>query len=56
MENWVAKMLIDTGVGARLEREAMVHDGIFLAFNGQAHKLDFAKLIDKHVYIYDQEG
>jgi p-hydroxybenzoate 3-monooxygenase len=24
MENWVAEMLIDTGVGARLKREAMV--------------------------------
>ena len=55
MENWVARMLIETGVGARLEREAMVHDGIFLAFNGEAHKLDFAALIDKHVYIYDQK-
>ena len=48
-------MLIDTGVGARMQREAMVHDGIFLAFNGAAHKLDFAELIDKHVYIYDQK-
>ncbi len=55
MENWVADMLIETGVGARLKREAMVHDGIFLNFNGQAHKLDFAKLIGKHVYIYDQK-
>jgi p-hydroxybenzoate 3-monooxygenase len=55
MENWVSKMLIDTGVGARMQREAMVHDGIFLAFNGAAHKLDFAELIDKHVYIYDQK-
>ena len=55
MENWVAKMLIDTGVGERLKREAMVHDGIFLAFNNEAHKLDFTKLIDKHVYIYDQK-
>ena len=55
MENWVAHMIINAGVGARLEREAMVHDGIFLAFDGQAHKLDFAKLIDKHVYIYDQK-
>jgi p-hydroxybenzoate 3-monooxygenase len=55
MENWVARMLIDTGVGARLQREAMVHDGIFLAFNGEAHKLDFTKLVDKHVYIYDQK-
>jgi p-hydroxybenzoate 3-monooxygenase len=55
MENWVSKMLIDTGVGARMQREAMVHDGIFLAFSGETHKLDFAKLIDKHVYIYDQK-
>jgi p-hydroxybenzoate 3-monooxygenase len=55
MENWVAEMLIDTGVGARLKREAMVHDGIFLGFNGEAHKLDFVKLVGKHVYIYDQK-
>ncbi len=55
MEHWVAQMLIETGVGERLKREAMVHDGIFLAFNNEAHKLDFAKLIDKHVYIYDQK-
>ena len=55
MENWVARMLIDTGVGERLQREAMVHDGIFLSFNGEAHKLDFNKLIGKQVYIYDQK-
>ncbi|MCK9917669.1 4-hydroxybenzoate 3-monooxygenase [Microbacteriaceae bacterium K1510] len=55
MENWVAQMLIETGVGERLKREAMVHDGIFLAFNNEAHKLDFTKLVDKHVYIYDQK-
>jgi p-hydroxybenzoate 3-monooxygenase len=55
MENWVADMLIETGVGARLKREAMVHDGIYLGFNGAAHKLDFAKLIGKHVYVYDQK-
>jgi p-hydroxybenzoate 3-monooxygenase len=55
MENWVSKMLIDTGVGARMQREAMVHDGILIAFNGEAHKLDFVDLVDKHVYIYDQK-
>ena len=55
MENWVSQMLIDTGVGARMQREAMVHDGIFLAFNGEAHKLDFTQLVNKHVYIYDQK-
>jgi p-hydroxybenzoate 3-monooxygenase len=55
MENWVAELLKKTGVGERLTREAMVHDGIFLAFNGVAHKIDFVKLIGKHVYIYDQK-
>jgi p-hydroxybenzoate 3-monooxygenase len=55
MENWVAEMLKTTGVGERLTREAMVHDGIYLGFNGAAHKIDFVKLIGKHVYIYDQK-
>jgi p-hydroxybenzoate 3-monooxygenase len=55
MEQWVASMLIDTGVGARLQREAMVHDGITIAFNGQARHIDFRKLIGKQVFIYDQK-
>ena len=55
MEHWVARMLIDTGVGARLQREAMVHDGIFIAFNGEARHIDFHKLIGKQVFIYDQK-
>lgn len=55
MENWVAEMLKQTGVGERLTHEAMVHDGIYLGFNGAAHKIDFVKLIGKHVYIYDQK-
>jgi p-hydroxybenzoate 3-monooxygenase len=55
MENWVAELMIETGVGERLKREAMVHDGIFITFNRAAHKIDFAKLIGKHVYVYDQK-
>jgi p-hydroxybenzoate 3-monooxygenase len=33
----------------------MVHDGIYLGFNGVAHNIDFAKLVGKRVYIYDQK-
>jgi p-hydroxybenzoate 3-monooxygenase len=55
MEHWVARMLIDTGVGERLQREAMVHDGITIAFNGEARYIDFHKLIGKQVFIYDQK-
>jgi p-hydroxybenzoate 3-monooxygenase len=55
MEDWVAKLLIETGVGARMQREAMVHDGIYIAFNGEARHIDFHKLINKQVFIYDQK-
>lgn len=55
MEHWAAQMLIDTGVGERLQRQAMVHDGIYLAFNRAAHHINFKKLVGRHVYIYDQK-
>ena len=55
MENWVAQMLIETGVGERLQREAMVHDGIYISFKGEARHIDFHKLIGKQVFIYDQK-
>src|SRR4029079_17448637 len=55
MENWVARMLIDTGVGERLQREAMVHDGIYISFKGEARHIDFNKLIGMPVYIYDEK-
>ena len=54
-EHWVAHMLIDTGVGERLKREAMVHDGIYIALNGRARHINFSKLVNKQVYIYDQK-
>ncbi len=55
MENWVAHMLIETGVGERLKREAMVHDGIYISFRGEARHIDFHRLIGKQVFIYDQK-
>ena len=55
MEDWVAKLLIETGVGARMQREAMVHDGIYISFTGEARHIDFHQLINKQVFIYDQK-
>ena len=55
MEHWTAHMLMDTGVGERLKREAMVHDGIYISFKGEARHIDFKKLIGKQVFIYDQK-
>jgi p-hydroxybenzoate 3-monooxygenase len=43
MEHWVAQLLIDTGVGERLQREAMVHDGIYVVQRrSSAHRLQQA--------------
>jgi p-hydroxybenzoate 3-monooxygenase len=55
MEHWVAHLLMDTGVGERLKREAMVHDGIHIAFKGEARDINFRRLIGKQVFIYDQK-
>jgi p-hydroxybenzoate 3-monooxygenase len=55
MEHWVAELLVATGVGDRMKRESMIHDGIYIAFNGRAHHINFSKLVNKHVVIYDQK-
>ncbi len=41
IEQWAADMLVETGVGARMKRESMVHDGIYLCFDGALHHINF---------------
>src|SRR4051812_12806326 len=55
LEQWAADLLVESGVGARLQREAMRHDGIFLCFDGALHHLDFRKLVGKGIAIYGQQ-
>jgi len=55
IEQWAADMLIETGVGARMQRESMVHDGVYLNFGGGLHHIDFRKLVGKRVTIYGQQ-
>ena len=55
IEQWAADMLVETGVGARMRRESIVHDGIYLCFNGALHHIDFHKLVGKRVTIYGQQ-
>ena len=55
IEQWAADMLVETGVGARMKRESMVHDGIYLCFDGKLHHIDFHKLVGKRVTIYGQQ-
>jgi p-hydroxybenzoate 3-monooxygenase len=55
LEQWAADLLVELGVGERMQREGMFHHGIYLNFDGELHYLDFRTLIDKGVTIYGQQ-
>jgi p-hydroxybenzoate 3-monooxygenase len=55
LEQWATDLLLDTGVGARMQREAMFHDGVRFAFNGALHYINFRDLVGKGVTIYGQQ-
>jgi p-hydroxybenzoate 3-monooxygenase len=54
LEDWAARLLVDTGVGERLRREGLVHHGIELKFEGRSHRIDFQDLVGKGVTVYGQ--
>lgn len=55
IEQWVVDLLIETGVGERMQREALFHNGISLSVEGNLHHLDFRKLVGRGVAIYGQQ-
>jgi p-hydroxybenzoate 3-monooxygenase len=55
LEQGTVDLLVETGVGARLRREGLVHHGIELRFNGGSHRIDFEDLTGgKGITIYSQ--
>ena len=55
LEQGTADLLAETGVGARLKREGLIHHGIELRFGGRGHRIDFRDLVgDSGVIIYPQ--
>jgi p-hydroxybenzoate 3-monooxygenase len=55
LEQWATDLLVDTGVGARMQREAMFHNGVHFAFHGALHYINFRDLVGKGVTIYGQQ-
>jgi p-hydroxybenzoate 3-monooxygenase len=55
IEHWAADFLVDLGVGARMQREGVLHWGINIGINGELHRIDFKALVDKRVTIYGQQ-
>ncbi len=55
IEDWAADLLIDVGIGERMQAEGMLHWGINIGINGELHRIDFKELVDKRVTIYGQQ-
>jgi len=55
LEQGTVDLLVETGVGDRLKREALVHRGINLSFGGRHHRIDLAGLTGgKCITVYAQ--
>src|SRR5712691_946920 len=55
IEQWASDLLTETGVGERMQREAMFHNGVYFAFGGALHYIDFRELVGQGVTIYGQQ-
>jgi p-hydroxybenzoate 3-monooxygenase len=55
IEHWAADLLIEVGVGERMQREGTLHWGINIGINGELHRIDFKTLVNKRVTIYGQQ-
>jgi p-hydroxybenzoate 3-monooxygenase len=54
IEQWASDLLIETGVGARMQREGLFHDGVHFSFGGALHYVNFRELVGKGVTVYGQ--
>ena len=54
LEQTSVDLLDDAGLGARMRREGLLHDGVELSFAGARHRIDFAGLTGKRVMVYGQ--
>ena len=55
LEQNTVELLRDLGVGERLDREGLVHHGIFLRREGRTHRIPITELTGRAVTIYGQQ-
>src|SRR4030088_1941036 len=55
VEHGTTQLLCDSGVGERLKKEGMRHEGINLGFSGQLHRINLKELTGgKTITVYGQ--
>ncbi|WP_424812360.1 4-hydroxybenzoate 3-monooxygenase [Roseococcus sp. YIM B11640] len=55
LEQGSVDTLVEAGLGDRLLREGLAHDGLELRFDGASHRIDMHALTGKRVTIYGQQ-
>ncbi len=55
LEQDTADLMVETGVGARLKREGLIHHGVMFRFAGRTHRFDFKELAGgRAIFVYPQ--
>ncbi len=55
LEQFTADLMTQMGVGARLEREGMRHESLYISFSGRRNHIPLAELTrGKAIYVYGQ--
>jgi p-hydroxybenzoate 3-monooxygenase len=54
LEQGTVELLLKANLGARMQRERLVHDGVYLAFAGRTERVDLKGLTGSSVSVYGQ--
>jgi p-hydroxybenzoate 3-monooxygenase len=54
LETGLVELLREAGVGARMDREGLLHEGIYLANSNRGFRIDFKRLCAASVMVYGQ--
>jgi p-hydroxybenzoate 3-monooxygenase len=55
LEHPTVELLREVGVGERMDRQGLPHEGISLRFDGEDHRIDFADLTGRGIVVYGQQ-
>ncbi len=55
LEQGTVDLLTEIGVGERMKREGLIHDGVEIRFREQGHRIDFKALTGHGITIYAQQ-
>jgi p-hydroxybenzoate 3-monooxygenase len=54
LEQSTVDLMVESGVGSRLQSEAMFHEGIFINVSGKRRRIDMAALTGRRITVYGQ--